>query len=403
MGSAASDEEETPGHEASGPAASAPGVSSSEAATSSGQTSGGGAGLLGAWSRVDPVSRLGAAVGGLFLLACLYTVHIARSFLLPFVLAILFSLLLEPLVRRGARLLPRALAAALVLLLVLAGLALAGWRIQGPAAEMIDDMPRRMRAVERQLRGVKNPLQPVTEATEKVEEMANQLGEGSQRRPQEVVTVQAEPTLSESVVRGMRSLLFGAAVLIALLFFLLASENRLLAKLLRLAPQLEDRDEATLVASRIERDLARYLLTITAINLGLGVAVGVAMALLGVPSPVLWGVLAAIANYIPYLGALTVIGLLVLSNAAAGGDLWTTMVAPAAIYAGLTAFEGTFLTPLALGSRLKLNPVAIFVGLLFWGWLWGIVGVLLAVPLLVATKIICDHVAPQGPVADLLS
>src|SRR5690606_35540733 len=126
-------------------------------------------------------------------------------------------------------------------------------------------------------------------------------------------------------------------------------------------------------------------------NAGLGVATGLAMAALGVPNPALWGVLAAINNFVPYLGSLATAIVLAIVAAVTFESLGA-IVAPPLVFLALTTIEGQFLTPMLLGRRLTLNPVVIFLALLVWGWLWGIPGVLMAVPLLAALKILCDHV-----------
>jgi predicted PurR-regulated permease PerM len=130
-------------------------------------------------------------------------------------------------------------------------------------------------------------------------------------------------------------------------------------------------------------------------------ATALAMALLGMPNPVLWGALAAVNNFIPYLGSLVTVGVLTVV-AAVSFDTLGQIVAPPLIFFALTTFEGQFLTPMLLGKRLTLNPVVIFLALLIWGWLWGIPGVLMAVPLLAAFKILCDHVPSLAAVGEFL-
>lgn len=354
------------------------------------------------WRDSPSNDRMTAALGGLFLLAVLYTLNIAQALVVPVVLALLLSALLQPLVDRLSRFLPRLLSAAIILLLLIGCLVLAGWRIQEPVARQMEDLPRRARQVEANLERLLRPIEPVQEATEQVEELAENLNEKNGRQRAPVVEVQASGGLSGQLMERMRNILLSLATLVAFAFFLLGSEHGILGKLLRLAPQFENRDAAQTVADCIEGDLARYLLTITGINLALGTSVALVMWAFDVPSPVFWGVAAAVANFIPYVGMITLVIVLSLTTSMSG-DNWVMAVLPVAIYAALTITEGTFLTPLALGKRLELNPVAIFGGILFWGWMWGIVGVLLAVPLLVAAKIVAVNVSPEGPVADLLS
>ena len=184
----------------------------------------------------------------------------------------------------------------------------------------------------------------------------------------------------------------GATLGATLLFviFLLSSGDLFLQKLVRVLPTLSDKKRSLRVVHDVEAEVSRYLFTITFINVGLGVAVGLCMAALGMPNPVLWGVAAALLNFVPYLGAL--IG---VSLAAAIGLITFPTFAAAALpplaYVVCNAIEGSIVTPLTLGRRLELNPVAILVALAFGGWMWGVVGALIGVPLLVVVKVFCDH------------
>ncbi len=200
---------------------------------------------------------------------------------------------------------------------------------------------------------------------------------------------------------GTQDLLGSALVVFVLLYFLLASGDLFLSKLIRVLPKLRDKKRAVQIARDTEDQISSYLITTTAINLVFGVAVGVAMYLLGVPNPVLWGVLAAITNYVPYLGALAMVAILGLVALLQFGDPGRTLLVPG-VFLALNLVESMLLTPILLGQRLTLNPVVVFVGVLFWGWLWGVVGAILAVPILAAFKIVCDHVERPAPVGEFL-
>ncbi|MGB5833684.1 MAG: AI-2E family transporter [Thiohalocapsa sp.] len=147
--------------------------------------------------------------------------------------------------------------------------------------------------------------------------------------------------------------------------------------------------------------MSSYLLTTSGINFVLGILIGLAMWLIGLPNPVLWGAMAACLNYIPYVG--TIIGGLIvffvglISFDAPGQAIWAPL-----IYFSINAIEGYLITPTVLGRSISLSPLAIILSLAIWGWLWGIGGLLLAVPILAATKIACDHIKPLQPLAQLL-
>ena len=197
--------------------------------------------------------------------------------------------------------------------------------------------------------------------------------------------------------------LIGSAVLLfILLYFLLVYDQVFIAKLIKLLPTLSDKKMAVAIAHDIESQISRYLFTITAINSSLGAAVGTAVGLLGLHNPVMWGVMVAVLNFIPYLGALTGIICMTIGAVLSFDSLGYALIFPA-VYLAFGTLEGSFITPWVMGCSLSLNPVMILLSLMFWGWLWGIVGVILAVPILAAFKIFCAHIKPMEPLAEFLS
>jgi predicted PurR-regulated permease PerM len=140
----------------------------------------------------------------------------------------------------------------------------------------------------------------------------------------------------------------------------------------------------------VERDVSRYLFTVALINAALGVAVGAGLWLIGMPTPFLWGVTAALFNFLPYVGPLVTILLVAVMSIVSFDSIGYAMLAPAFVIF-CQVVEGQILTPLIVGRRLELNAVAIFIAVAFWSWLWGFIGALLAVPLLVVVKVFCDH------------
>ena len=187
-----------------------------------------------------------------------------------------------------------------------------------------------------------------------------------------------------------------------LLLFLLSSGDLFYAKIVRAMPTFSDKKKALGIALDIERELSRYLGTIALINAGLGICVGLALWAIGIPNPILWGVLAGVLNFIPYIGSL--IGVALVGTIALGTmpTLSHAALAPLAYFA-LTTIEGQFVTPVLVGRRLALNPVTLFLGIAFWGWLWGVIGMLFAVPLMVAVKIFCSHIDGLATISDFLS
>jgi predicted PurR-regulated permease PerM len=213
--------------------------------------------------------------------------------------------------------------------------------------------------------------------------------------------VATQPGFGTLILSETSNAVIGLVATLVLLYFLLSSGDLFLRKLVTVLPRFGDKKQAVEIAQRVQGDISHYLFTITVINIVLGIAVGGALYALGMPSPALWGTMCAVLNYIPFLGHIigfSIIGLVALMTF---GELDAAIVPPL-IYAAIAFLEGQLITPMIVARRLTLNPVAVFVALIFWGWLWHIPGMLLAVPLLAATKIICDHIRPLNPIGEFL-
>ena len=209
-------------------------------------------------------------------------------------------------------------------------------------------------------------------------------------------------TFTDAVVLHTPEFIGSTVLVIILLYFLLAYDGVFLTKLIKLLPTLSDKKRAVAIATEVEGQVSRYLFTQTAINIGLGFSVGTAVGLLGLRNPIMWGVMVALLNFIPYLGALAGIICITLGAILSFDSVGYAMLFPA-VYLGLATLEGNFITPWVMGRSLTLNPVMILLSLTFWGWMWGIVGIVLAVPILAAFKIFCAHIEPMEPLAEFLS
>lgn len=348
-----------------------------------------------------PLDVRSIALTGILILLVFYSLYFAREFVMPVVLAFLLTFLLAPVVRALRRVgVPETIGAALVILAFLSGVGYGVYSLSGPARDWIERAPEGMRRVERRVRDLQRPVTEVREAAEQVQEQVEEMaGQGRRQRPTEV-QLEGE-TLTGLVFTTTQAFLAGAVVTVILLYFLLASGDLFLRKLVRVLPRLRDKKAAIEIARDMEDHVSTYLVTMTLINLGLGLAVGAAMRLAGMPNPVLWGAAAAVMNFVPYLGPLVTLVMIALVSLLTFENLGRAIVAPA-LYLGLNALEGYVVTPMLLGRRLLLNPVVIFLGIIFWGWLWGIPGALLAVPILVSFKIFCDHIEPLSPIGEFL-
>jgi predicted PurR-regulated permease PerM len=167
-------------------------------------------------------------------------------------------------------------------------------------------------------------------------------------------------------------------------------------------PTFHDKKRAVEMTRQIETDISFYLLNFTLVNVGLGISMSVVTALLGIPNPLLWGALVTVLNFVPYVGAITSMAILALVSFQSFESLPHALAAPAILLV-LVIVTTQVITPFVLGRGLLLNPVAIFIAILLWGWLWGIIGVLLAVPLLASFKIICERVERLHPIAEFLT
>lgn len=344
-----------------------------------------------------PFDIRSVALTGLFVLALFYTLYLGRSFFLPIVLALLLNFLLSPMMRLLRKLrIPTALGAAVVVFGLLGVLGLGIYELSGPAVQWAAQAPQSLRRLERKLSELKKPVQTMSKATQQVEKIT-EVGSGTSPRKVEV----QQETLGEKMFSQATALIAGGVVMFILLFFMLASGDLFLRKLIKVMPSLGDKKRAVEIARQIETDISAYLSTITLINIGLGLAVWGILSLVGFPNPLLWGVLATVTNYIPYLGAILMIVVLAAVGFLTFDDVGQALMAPGA-FIGLNIVESYIVTPIVLGRRLTLNPVVIFLGLTFWGWLWGITGALLAVPIMVVFKIFCDHSESMASIGEFL-
>jgi predicted PurR-regulated permease PerM len=336
------------------------------------------------------------ALTGLFILAVFYTIYFMRSILLPIVLALLLSYLLRPIVRGLAKLkIPLPVGAALILIGLLALVGYGISTLATPAVGWLQKAPTGLAELQHKLLPVKKSVAQVTQATGEIEKLASANAEIK------TVEVKRHP-ITEMLFMRTPEFIASAILLLILLYFLLVYDQTFIAKLVKLLPTLSDKKAAVGIAHDIESHVSRYLFTITAINACLGAAVGTAVGLLGLANPVMWGVMVALLNFIPYLGALTGIICMTIGAVLSFDSLGYALVFPA-VYLAFGTLEGSFITPWVMGRSLTLNPVIILLSLTFWGWMWGIVGIILAVPILAAFKIFCAHIKPMEPLAEFLS
>jgi predicted PurR-regulated permease PerM len=331
----------------------------------------------------------------IFILLLIGFLYLASSVLLPVVLAFLFALVLGPLARALRRRgIPGAAAAAGLVVMLFVVVASGAYLLSGPITTLIAEAPRMTTEIQSKLRILQRPLQALTNATAQFQKLTAST-DSSQR-----VVVEG-PSQIGAVASGAGHTIAQIGLCLVLLLFILAAGDLFSEKLINVMPTLSDKKRALGIAREIEHDVSRYLATIAVVNVGLGAAVGLALWALGMPSPVLWGVLAAMLNFLPYVGA--AIGVVVTFGVAivAFDTLGQAALVPAA-YILIATIEGQFITPMIVGRRLEMNNVVILISIAFWGWLWGIVGALIAVPLLVTAKVFVDHIDSLGGIGEFL-
>ncbi len=352
-------------------------------------------GLAPIWSDTRLIRSL---LTGIFILALVYALYFARDFVMPVVLAFLLALMLTPIVRflkkRGV---PEALSATLLVLMSVLALASAGYFLSGPVVQLANEAPDIGRRVTERLSEFRHPFEKFMAVSQEVEKVTETAREPGVQR-----VVIAQPGIVSQAAGNLLSAGTTAAITFVLSLFLLASGTMFYEKIIQSFTRLSEKKRALRVVYDVEREISRYLLTVAIINAGLGTAIGLGLWALGMPNPAVWGVAAAALNFLPYIGALATI-LLVACISLITFDTLSYALLPPLFVVLCNIIEGQLVTPLIVGRRLEINAVAIFIAVAFWSWLWGFVGALIAVPLLVIFKVFCDHFESWNSVGNFLS
>ena len=331
---------------------------------------------------------LAVPVTGIFILLVVQALTFASGFLLPVSAAVLgYFILNAP--RRGLEKLgvPAPVAAALFTAIIAGALVFGAYVLSEPLTDFVLDLPSLLDETVATLTGPGGPLEPFTMAAEATSEVV-EAGGGQDPVQVEVVSDGGIATSLFAVAPGLLSQVVFA---LCLLYFLVASGDLFIHKAVQAADRFEDKRKTVQTFRTIERGLGNYLGAITLINIGLGVAIGLAMWLWGMPSWYLYGMMATVLNFVPFVGAVLGAGIAGISGYVETMDLWRGAGVMATYYA-LTAFEGQFVTPTLVGQRLRLNITMVFLSVAFFAWIWSIMGMVVAVPMLIVAKVICDRV-----------
>jgi predicted PurR-regulated permease PerM len=341
----------------------------------------------------------------LVLLGTTAFLYFARPVVLPVFLAILCAMALKPLMRWLVYLrLPTHLSAAIVFLLLVATLTVGFFQIGRPAANWMNEAPQHVADLKARVQKLFPNAVRMSHAVAAVTDIGAAASpdakKANQKAPPPTVQINDQRGAT-TILNWTGTLLAGLGEVLVLIYLILASGDLFLQKLVRVMPTLNDKKQAIELSHEIQQNISNYLFTVTVINICLGSVVAAGLFMLGVPKPVMWGVLVALLNYVPYFGPVVGVGLLGVVGVLSFDTLWQGLL-PGAWYLALHLLEANFVTPILLGRRFTLNPVAIFISLMFWLWLWGIPGALLSVPILVLIKAICDRLPKAAYVSELI-
>jgi predicted PurR-regulated permease PerM len=355
-------------------------------------------------------------------LAVVLVLQYAQSVLIPIVIGTLISYGLSPLVNGLQRLhVPRALGAAVAVILLVGGLGVAVYTLSDQAMAIVADVPQAAQRIRDRVR--ENRRKPAG-ALAQVQEAAKEIDKAAQAASaptaaesrteravqaatgvQKVEIVEAPFRATDYLWSGGASLASFAAQFVLVLFlvyFFLVTGDLYKRKVVKIAgPTLSKKKITVQILDEINHQIENFMRVQVLTSFIVAVATSLALWWFGVEYPVVWGLLAGVFNSIPYVGPLVVTGGLGVVTFMQFDDLLKTAYVCAAAF-GITSLEGFLLTPMLMSRAAQMNPVAIFIGLLFWSWIWGLWGTILAVPMLMMLKAVCDHVEDLQPIGELL-
>jgi len=337
---------------------------------------------------------------------------LGREFFIPIALALCFQALLTPPVRGLGRLrIPAPAGAAIVVLGALAVLVVGAWALSGPASDWVDKAPSNIATARTKLREIGRPLDRLTAAASGTPADSSPASPAPAARnapppppappPNQITPGPAVQSLFAQLLGRATTVVAGLLEVIVLVYLMLAAGNMLFRKLVKLLPAPDDLRTATDILNRTESIVANYLTVTALINVGQGIAVGLAMWAIGMPDPFIWGVVTFVLEFIPYLGGVIIVGLLLIDGFSVFSGLGQVLLAPA-IYLVISTLQNNVVSPYAYGNRLKLNPLAVMIFVLFWWFIWGIPGVFLAIPIAATLKVLGDQLPNLKPLGELL-
>jgi predicted PurR-regulated permease PerM len=327
----------------------------------------------------------------LLLIAVLCISYLAADIVLPIVLAFLLNLLFQPGMRLFEKIrVPRPLAALLLIFGTFAAIVGIGTALSGPAASWAQKLPGGVARLEERLKFLSEPIHTIQTFLHQLDNIG-----------QTATVVGSGPTIGETLFKGTQHFAGGFFETFLILFFLLISGDTFLRRTVEIVPTFKNKRRVVELSQQVEENISAYLVTITLMNAAVGVATGFAMWACGLGDPVLWGSVAFFLNYVQILGPFVGVGLFFFAGLLTIENGWQACL-PAGLYLLIHVIEGEAVTPLLLARRFTLNPVLVIISLIFWFWMWGVLGAVLAVPMLAIAKIICDGLKPLNAIGHFL-
>jgi predicted PurR-regulated permease PerM len=359
-----------------------------------------------------PVDVRSASLVVLAVLAAVFALRWGQAVFIPLMLSLLLTYALSPLVDRLHRLrLPRWIGAALILVGLFGGVGWTGYSLSGSATQLVDSLPVAAQKLGQAMRRNKSasatPLESVQQAAAQLEKAAeeNSARVAARKGVARVVIERPSFNVRDYLLSGTVGLLaaIGQLTLVAFLtYFALCSGDTFRRKLIKITGSSLQKKKVTVhVLDDITRNIERYLLVQILISGLVGVATGLAFWAIGVENAAVWGIIAGVTNLIPYVGSV-----IVLVAAGLVAFLQFNSLEMGILVAGVSlaihTLVGNLLMPWLTSRTSRMNPVAVFVGVIFWGWLWGVWGLLLGIPITMVIKSICDRVEDLQPIGELL-
>jgi predicted PurR-regulated permease PerM len=339
----------------------------------------------------------------LVVLGAIAFLYFTRPVLLPVFLACIAGMTLKPLIRWLSYCrIPPALSAAVVLCLLVAAIGIGFFQLGRPALTWMNEAPQHMTELRQRVQKMFPLFRRFSQAAAAVDNLGATEEEKKEEQKKAPMVEMKNTRGTSSILNWTGTLLVGLGETLVLVYLLLASGDLFLQKLVHVMPTFSDKKRAVEINREIQQNISNYLFSVSLINIGLGIVVSGGLYFMGVPNAAMWGMLVAVLNFVPYFGPVAGMILLVTVGLLTFDTLWMGLL-PAAWYLVLHLLEANLITPVLLGRRFTLNPVVIFVSLIFWTWLWGVPGALLSVPILVSIKVVCDRVPTLSSISELLS